>query len=128
MTNDPYKSVKDIKHELQNNFSKVSSIWIIYTILKANGFSYIAPRLGAKADYKIRSKRPNWCKRNKSRDWSNIIFMNEWIFYLYPPKGKKLIKKGRTTLIIQVVASKKLAIGVFFLKWEISTSFFSKRI
>ena len=34
MTDDPYKSIKDIKHELQNNFSKAPSIGGIYSIKK----------------------------------------------------------------------------------------------
>ena len=38
VTDDPYKSIKDIKHELQNNFSKAPSIGGIYSILKDNGF------------------------------------------------------------------------------------------
>ena len=111
MTDDPYKSIKDIKHELQNDFSKAPSIGGIYSILKDNGFWYVAPQLAPKTDDKIRNKRLNWCKRNKSRDWSNIIFMDEWTFYLKPPRGKKWIKKGMTTLKIQVVTNKKLTVG-----------------
>ena len=88
MTDDPYKSIKDIKHELQNDFSKAPSIGGIYSILKDNGFWYVAPQLAPKTDDKIRNKRLNWCKRNKSRDRSNIIFMDEWTFYLKPPRGK----------------------------------------
>ena len=38
VTDDPYKSIKDIKHGLQNNFSKAPSIGGIYSILKDNGF------------------------------------------------------------------------------------------
>ena len=94
VTSDPYKSIKDIKHELQNDFSKAPSIGGIYSILKDNGFWYVAPQLAPKTDDKIRNKRLNCCKRNKSRDWSNIIFMDEWTFYLKPPRGKKWIKKG----------------------------------
>ena len=94
VTDDSYKSIKDINHELQNDFSKAPSIGGIYSILKDNGFWYVAPQLAPKTDDKIRNKRLNWCKRNKSRDWSNIIFMNEWTFYLKPPRGKKWIKKG----------------------------------
>ena len=94
VTDDPYKSIKDIKHELQNDFSKAPSIGGIYSILKDNGFWFVAPQLASKTDDKIRNKRLNWCKRNKSRDWSNIIFMDEWTFYLKSPKGKKWIKKG----------------------------------
>ena len=94
MTDDPYKSIKDIKHELQNNFSKAPSIGGIYSIIKDNGFWYVVHQLAPKTDDKIRNKKLNWCKRNKSRDWSNIIFMDEWTFYLKPPRGKKWIKKG----------------------------------
>ena len=54
MTDDPYKSTKDIKHELQNNFSKAPSIGGIYSILKNNGFWYVAPQLAPKTDDKIR--------------------------------------------------------------------------
>ena len=68
VTDDPYKSIKDIKHELQNNLSKAPSIGGIYSILKDNGFWYVAPQLAPKTDDKI---------RNKSRDWSNVIFMDE---------------------------------------------------
>ena len=84
VTDDQYKSIKDIKHELHNNFSKAPSIGDIYSILKDNGFWYVAPQLAPKTDDNI------W---NISRDWSNIIFMDEWIFYLKPPRGKKWIKK-----------------------------------
>ena len=77
VTDDPYKSIKDIKHELQNNFSKAPSIGDIYSILKDNCFWYVASQLAPKTDDKIRNKRLNWCKRNKSRDWSNIIVMDE---------------------------------------------------
>ena len=45
VTDDPYKSIKDIKHELLNNFSKAPSIGGIYSILKDNGFWYVAPNL-----------------------------------------------------------------------------------
>ena len=114
VTDNPYKSIKDIKHELQNNFSKAPSIGDIYSILKDNGFWYVAPQLAPKTNDKIRNKRLNWCKRNKSRDWPNIIFMDEWTFYLKPPRGKKWIKKGRTTLKIQVVTNKKLTVGEHF--------------
>ena len=101
-------------HELQNDFSKAPSIGGIYSILKDNGFWYVAPQLAPKTDDKIRNKRLNWCKRNKRRDWSNIIFMDEWTFYLKPPRGKKWIKKGMTTLKIQVVTNKKLTVGEHF--------------
>ena len=80
VTDDSYKSIKDVKHELQNYFSKDPSIGGIYSILKDNGFWYVAPQFAPKTDDKI---------RNKSRDWSNIIFMGEWTFYLKPPRGKK---------------------------------------
>ena len=60
MTNDQYKSIKDINHELQNNFSKAPLIGSIYSILKDNDFSYIAPQLASKYDDNLRSKRLNW--------------------------------------------------------------------
>ena len=53
MTDDPEKSIKDIKHELQKNFSKTPSI---NSILKERGYWYIAPQLSPKIDDKIRSK------------------------------------------------------------------------
>ena len=37
--------------------------------------------------------------------------MDERTFYLKPPRGKKWIKKWRTTLKIQVVTNKKLTVG-----------------
>ena len=127
VADDPYKSIKDIKHELQNNFSKAPSIGGIYSILKDNGFWYVAPQLAPKTDDKIRSKILNWFKRNKSRDWSNIIFMDEWTFYLKPPRGKKWIKKGRTTFKIQVLTNKKLTVGEHFPRIVNVYFIFSKR-
>ena len=59
MPDDPYKSIKDIKHELQNNFSKALSIGGIYSILKDNGFWYVSPQLSPKTEDKIRNKRFN---------------------------------------------------------------------
>ena len=57
---DLYKSITGIKHEPQNNLSNAPSIGSIYSILKDNSFSYVAPQLARKTyDY----------IRNKSRDW-----------------------------------------------------------
>ena len=117
MTDDPYRSIKDIKHELQDNFSKAPSIGGIYSILKDNGFWYAAPQLAPKTDDKIRIKRLNWCKSNKSRDWSNIIFMDEWTFTWNHQEERNGLKKGMTTLKIQVLTNRKLTVGEHFLKW-----------
>ena len=48
VTNDSNKSMRDIKYELQNNYSKAHSIGSIYSILKDNGFSYIVSHLSLK--------------------------------------------------------------------------------
>ena len=56
VTDDPYKSIKDIKHELQNNFSKAPSIGGIYSILKDNGFWYVAPNLLQKLMIRLETK------------------------------------------------------------------------
>ena len=45
VTDDPYKSIKDIKHELQNNFSKVPSIGGICSILKLMASDMLLPNL-----------------------------------------------------------------------------------
>ena len=56
MINDLNKSIKDIKHELQNNFSKAPPIVSLSSILKYNGISYIVLQLAPKTDNKIRFK------------------------------------------------------------------------
>ena len=56
MTDDPYKSIKDIKHELQNNFSKAPPIGGIYSILKDNGFWYVASQLAPKLMIRLETK------------------------------------------------------------------------
>ena len=81
VTDDPYKSIKDIKHELLNDFSKAPSIGGIYSILKDNGFWYVAPQLAPKTDDKI---------RNKSRDWYNIIFYGWVNILLETTKSKEI--------------------------------------
>ena len=105
MTDDPYKSIKDITLELHNNFNKAHSIRGIYSILKDNGFWYVAPQLAPKTDDKI---------RNKSRDWSNIIFIGKWTFYLKPPRGKKWIKKGEDYFEDSSSNKQKLTVGEHF--------------
>ena len=56
MTDDPYKSIKDIKRELQNNFNKAPSIGGIYSILKDYGFWYVAPQLAPKLMIRLETK------------------------------------------------------------------------
>ena len=56
MTDNPYKRIKDIKQEHQNNFSKDLQIWKIYFILKDNCFSYIASQLASKLMIKFKAK------------------------------------------------------------------------
>ena len=56
MTDNPYKSIKDTKHELRNNFSKAPSIGGIYCILKDNGFWYVAPQLAPKLMIRLETK------------------------------------------------------------------------
>ena len=94
VTDDPYKSIKDIKHELQNDFSKAPSIGSIFSILKDNGFWYVTPKLAPKTDDKIRNKRLNWCKRNKSRDWSNIILWMSEHFTWNRQEERNGLKRG----------------------------------
>ena len=31
-------------------------------------------------------------QKNQNRDWRNVIFINEWTFYLKQPRRKKWIK------------------------------------
>ena len=56
MTDDPYKSIKDIKHEFQNNFSKAPSIGDIYSILKIVASDMLLPNLFQKLMIRLEIK------------------------------------------------------------------------
>ena len=84
-------SIKEIKNILKKDLSSTPSYRTIYNILKENSYSYVSLQLVQKINEK--NKRVKWCKRNQNRDWRNVIFIDEWTFYLKAPSGKKWIKR-----------------------------------
>ena len=56
VTDDPYKSIKDIKLELQNDFSKAPSIGGIYSILKDMASDMLLPNLLQKLMIRLETK------------------------------------------------------------------------
>ena len=56
MTDDPYKSIKGIMHELQNNFNKAPSIRGIYSILKIMASDMLLPNLLQKLMIRLETK------------------------------------------------------------------------
>ena len=111
-------SIKEIANILKKDFLTTPSYGTIYNILKENGYSYVSPQLALKTNEEIKiNKWVKWCKRNQNRDWRNVIFIDEWTFYLKPPRGKKLIKIGDNSFEERNNFKQKINWWVFFIKW-----------
>ena len=79
-------SIKEITNILKKDFSTTSSYRIIYTILKENSYSYVSSQLASKTDEEI--KKTKMMQKKSDRDGRNVIFIDEWTFYLKSPRKK----------------------------------------
>ena len=77
-------SILEIASILKKEFSTTSSYRTIYNILKENSYSYVSSQLAPKTDEEI--KKSKIVQKKSDRDWKNVIFIDEWTFYLKPPR------------------------------------------
>ena len=80
---DPSITSIQIREKLFENFEDLKiSVGTIYKILKDNDFQWIAPSKIPKNGPEQQKLRMNWCKRHKVGNWDDLIFSDEWTFYL----------------------------------------------
>ena len=41
----------------------------------------------------------NWCKRDKDRNWDNVMFSNDWTFYLKASGGMRWVMKNEQYVV-----------------------------
>ena len=63
-------------------------------ILKDNDFQWIVSSIILKNGSEQQKLKMNWCKCHKNKDWDDVMFSNEWTFYLKTPGGMKLVMKN----------------------------------
>ena len=67
-----------IREKLFENFEDIKiCIKIIYKILKDNDFQWITPSIILRNGPEQQKLRMNWCKRDKNRNWGDVMFSDE---------------------------------------------------
>ena len=62
--------------------------------------------------------RLTFCKKNKGRDWSNVVFTDESSFYLHSPGVSRWVPKGENNIVIKKNTLKKCMYGEHIEAWE----------
>ena len=69
----------------------------------------------------------NWCKRHKDRNCDDVMFSDEWTFYLKAPGGMRWVIKKEQYVVPRTKYTHKINCwGVFSAKWKVDLYFFNK--
>ena len=83
-----------IREKLFDYFEDIIiSVGTIYKILKNNDFQWIASSIIPKNGPEQQKIRMNWCKRQKIRNCDDVMFSDEWTFYLKASGGMRWVMK-----------------------------------
>ena len=59
----------------------------------------------------FKNLRLAFCKNNKNRDWSNVVFKDELSFYLHSAGLNKCVSKGENSIVVKQNTLKSAYMG-----------------
>ena len=71
----------------------------------------------------------NWCKRHKDRNWDDVMFSDEWTFYLKAPGGMWWVMKNEQYVMPRTKYTYKInSWREFSAKGKVDLYFFNKNL
>ena len=73
-----------------------------------NDFQWIAYLIIFKNIWEQQKLRIIWCKRHKDKNWDDVMFSDEWIFYLKVPGGLRWVMKNEQYVVSRAKYTHKI--------------------